>query len=108
MSRANEGRQRRRVAEDEVFLRLGVTISTLERHAAKQEDEGLYLTGMTVKFYTGDAEDVFLILRADSENGPVVGFGGGPTFGEALRSTLERFYNKSIKWKRDEYAANKA
>ena len=104
MTRAREENDRRRVAENEVFQRLGVTVTMFERRLETMEDAGIFPKSMLFKLYTGDREDVFVVVKADSEGGPVVAFGGGMTLGEALRSTLERMYNGSIKWKADEYA----
>lgn len=104
MSRAHEESSKRHRTTDRWLTNIGMTLVNFEERRERLEEESVFLKGFSVKLDGVDEGDVFIVLRADTEDGARVAFGSGPTLAEALRSTLERLYNRTLKWKEDQYA----
>lgn len=66
-------------------------------------EDDIEVYGMSIKVPVSEGEDYFVVVRARVGNDRKVGFGNGASFAEALRGTLARIENGSMRWKDDQY-----
>lgn len=83
----------------------GAQIMRLETIQENMAEDMSYIKGMSVRVPATREEEVLIVVRAHIEGTDVVAFSSGITVFEALRTTVARLQNKSIKWKVDEYAS---
>jgi hypothetical protein len=70
-------------------------------------DNDMEISGMSIRVPSGEGEDYFVVVRARIGNDAKVGFNSDATFAGALRGTLARIENGSMRWKDDDYANDK-
>lgn len=67
-------------------------------------DDDTEIKGMSIKVPNAEGEDYFVVVRARIGNDAMVGFNSDATFAGALRGTLARIENGSMRWRLDDYA----
>jgi hypothetical protein len=90
-------------AVDAMLERAGGSLLVFEKRMESLAEEGIVLTGFSVRLPSEDKPDVFVVIRAATDTAKLVGFHGAPTLIEAIPGALERLYNRSIKWREDNY-----
>lgn len=86
--------------------RIADTLVRMNDKIDDYSDEDIYLRGMTIQTPWHGREDYLIILRATIGGQQVVAFSSGETFYEAVKVACERFINRTLKWKEDEYASS--
>lgn len=94
--------QRLNAGYDRLCRRLGVNLEVLDTRLAQMDAEGVRVQSITLRMPTGDKPECLVVVRADCDAGRMVAFHSAPTAWEAFNGTLERLYNRSIKWKEDQ------
>lgn len=84
-------------------LRVALAFDKVEQSLETDVDRDPWLVSIRIKVPDGELDDWFVILQGDSQEGAVVAFHAGTTMREAARGALERYVNKSLKWRPDEY-----
>lgn len=101
MSQQNDKRVPRVAAAQRFFEDVGVTLALVEDRLQKLDDEDIIVTHINCKRPDAYRTDWLIVVKAETGQGRVVGFGGGSTLADALRGTLKRLYNRSMKWRED-------
>lgn len=86
------------------MLRLGETISRMERILDRMFEEEWIPKRVSIKVPVNQGDEYLVIITAESPGGPVVAFTSGQSFAEAIRVAIARIENGSVKWKEDAYA----
>lgn len=68
------------------------------------DEDMVYVQSITFKTPNEERSGWMVVMRATTEGKQVVGFHNADTFAEALKGTIDRLTNRSIKWKADAYA----
>lgn len=84
--------------------KLGQTLILSESMFDRMDERGDDVTSMSVRFPTEESDDFLVTVRMITDTDKVVGFHGGASFHEALRGTLNRLANGTMKWRHDDYA----
>lgn len=84
--------------------RLGAIVEWFGSNQAKGGSDRPLVTRITAKQTEPDTNEWLIVIAAVQDAGPVVAFHSDYGFAEALRGSLERYMNKGLKWKVDEYA----
>ncbi len=67
------------------------------------EEDGVYVTGLSVRGQPGSGGESLVVLRADSEVGRRVAFHSVDEDMTLWTSLANRMRNNSLKWKEDQY-----
>lgn len=78
-----------------------VRLTYMQERLDKQE---IVLGSLTLRPPSVDGGDWLLVLRAQLEGGPAVGFVSGHDVAGCLLSTVSMLENGSMKWREDRYA----
>jgi hypothetical protein len=99
--RANQKAER---AADQWMRAIGATAAVLDERMVGLEEDTLAVTGINFRAPSVEKPDWLVVVKAVGPAGTkMVAFGGGSTFAEAMKSTLERLYNRSLKWREDQW-----
>jgi hypothetical protein len=91
-------------AAHEMAARAGALMIGAQRIVEAQAEEGFLITGFSVRLPRTEDQDVLVVVRAITAEGPVVGFHGSLDLGEAIVGMIGRLQANTMKWKDDEYA----
>lgn len=89
---------------EQAMLKSGQLLGRIDSYIDKYAEEDVFVTGMSIRIPQDVGEDVFITVRAQSPDGPVVAFHGASSFAEALLGLGNRLQNRSLRWKADQYA----
>ena len=89
---------------EQAMLKVGQLIHRLDAYIDAYAEDEVFVRGLTVRVPQEIGEDVFITVRADVAGKPMVAFHGGATFAESLTGLINRFQNRSLRWKDDQYA----
>ena len=95
---------RREYGGNKVSERIGDSLVRMDVQVEERGFEGETLMGMTIQTPWKRGDDWMVVLRANFEGEPMVAFHTADTLYEVMRGVAERFVNKSLEWKEDEYA----
>lgn len=90
-------------AYQNAMMLLGAKVTEFDSLFDALWDKGVYIRSLRFKLPTEDDPRYLVVIKADTEQGSVVGFHGDDGFAATLQGTLNRLRNGSIKWKVDEY-----
>lgn len=88
---------------EDLARRIGITLLNFERRIEQLDEEGVQLRRLSIRLPTEEKPDYLITIGAVGETSDIVAFHGGVSLAEALRGALERIYNRSLKWRDDEY-----
>lgn len=86
------------------MVRLATQLLRFEQVVVRLDEEGTWVTGMTIRCPGEDRADYLVVVRARTSVGYVVGFAGGDSLAEAIRVTCAKLENRTMRWKEDQYA----
>lgn len=101
MSQQNDKRVPKVAAAQKFFEDVGVTLALAEDRLQTLDDDDFIVTHINCKRPDAYQTDWLIVVKAETPDGRVVGFGGGSELADALRSTLKRLYNRSMKFRED-------
>ena len=84
--------------------RLGIAALRMDAHLEKLQEQGIEVKALRFVYRGGVRGEVLCVVTAHTENGGIVAFHNGDTFGEVMKGIAARMGNGSLKWKEDEYA----
>lgn len=85
------------------LIATGERVALFERFADNLFEDGITITGITMRAPNYESAEYLFIVRATKSGAKVVAFHAGETFEDGLRGTLARMGNKSLKWREDSY-----
>ena len=88
-----------------VLLKTGIYVHKIEEAFQLLENHGVYVKALRFSLKDGADGDWMAVLTADTDDGPMVAFNTGATFGDCLSGLSARLDNGTLKWKEDEYAS---
>lgn len=103
MARKNNQEARNRRAEGRTE-RFGALLEWFGATLAKGGSDRPFVRQVKIKLVEDATDEWLVVLLADGEDGPVVGFHSDYGLADALRGAIIRYQNKALKWKVDEYA----
>ena len=107
MTKRSSRQERMSKAAVDMAARAGALLIGAQRLVEAREDEGLQLTGLSIRMPRTDEEDVLVTARAITAEGPKVAFHGSLDLGDAIVGFFGRLQANTLRWKDDEYALNK-
>ncbi len=91
-------------ALDSAIKEAGITLYQAEARLASADADGLTVKGVTIRVPKDHGEDYLVTFRARVDGTDCVAFHGAMSFAEAVTGALRRLYNRSLKWREDEYS----
>lgn len=87
------------------LVKIGEALTGFERVLDMLADQDEWVYSIRAKLADEDNRETLIIVKAMVGGSPVVGFHSAEGFGEAVRGTIARLSNRTMKWKEDEYEA---
>lgn len=89
---------------EQSMVKVGQAVNRLDAYIDAYAEEDVFVSSMSIRVPQDIGDDVFITVRARVNDEAVVAFHGGATFAEALTGLINRFQNRSLRWKEDQYA----
>lgn len=83
--------------------RLSYALHKLDFVVQEDDERDPWLVGLRIKPPGDDSAEWLVVATGDTLEGAVVAFHTAGTLTEALRGVAERYVNKTLKWRDDEY-----
>lgn len=104
MGTKGRAEERADVSLRQLAQRTGETLIAFERAVEAADDDGLWLSGVSVRPPVEGRPEWMLVWRAVVDGRQMVAFTSGGLFHEAVRTGCEAWINRSLRWKEDQYA----
>lgn len=98
---AQEREDASKAAAGRLITRLGAALERLDVWVSEAPDDEKYVTGLNFRVRYDTEGDVLAVVKADTADGPIVGFHSAETVSAALLGLLARMDNGSLKWRED-------
>lgn len=85
-------------------LKVAAALDWLDYSIREDDEREIWVIGLRVKFPEHEGEDYLVVMKGDSNKGNHVAFHAADGLAEALRGAAERYKNKKLVWKEDQYA----
>lgn len=95
--RGDEDKHDRRVQE------LVRALGSFEFEVRTYAEEGVQITGFSVRLPKAEGLDFFMVVRAETEGSKIVAFRDGEDLAGLLRGLLRALKARNLKWRQDNY-----
>lgn len=92
------------LAAQQVVLGIGEKLVLAEKVIDSAWDAGIYVRSLSVRLPDDESSEYRLVIRALVEGEACVAFHNGATLSDVIVGLLNRLQNRSLKFRRDEYA----
>lgn len=85
---------------------IGYVLIGFDRVLENADQDNLYVTGISLRPPGDDRPEWLLIVRAMGDGQAVVAFHAASSFVEVVKGFCDRFQNRTLRWKEDQYAGH--